>query len=320
MKPKYLDLYNSGELKKRAEKLKAIYKSCVLCPWDCRIDRTAGRTGVCNSADKAKVSSATPHFGEEPMISGDKGSGTIFFSNCNLRCKFCQNYQISKEGLGNEVSDEQLAGMMVMLQSKGCHNINLVSPTHFLPNIISALVAAAEKGLVLPLVYNTNGYEKVETLKILDGIVDIYLPDTKYSVNSTALRLSDAPEYFDYNKAALKEMYRQAGDLEMDDSGIAVRGLIVRHLVLPNDLAGSKKIFEFLAKEISKNVHVGIMAQYKPCYKAIDDPELGRTLTGNEYRKAVRWAKEAGLTNILVQELDSSEVFLPDFQRANPFK
>jgi putative pyruvate formate lyase activating enzyme len=320
MQPKYIDLFRSGELKNRAEKLKAIYKYCTLCPWDCRIDRTAGRTGVCNSANRAKVSSATPHFGEEPMISGDKGSGTIFFSNCNLRCKFCQNYQISKEGLGNEVSDEQLAEMMVSLQSKGCHNINLVSPTHFLPNIISALVIVAEKGLNIPLVYNTNGYEKVETLKMLDGIVDIYLPDTKYSANDTALRLSDAPEYFDYNKAALKEMYRQVGDLELDDNGIAVKGLLVRHLVLPNDLAGSKKVFAFLAKEISKNVHIGIMAQYKPCYKAIDDPELGRKLTGNEYRKAVRWANEAGLENIMGQELDSSEVFLPDFQRTDPFK
>jgi putative pyruvate formate lyase activating enzyme len=320
MKPKYLDLFGSGELKKRAEKLKAIYKFCTLCPWDCRIDRTSGRTGVCNSADRAKVSSATPHFGEEPMITGKNGSGTIFFSNCNLRCRFCQNYQISKEGAGDEISDEQLASMMLMLQSKGCHNINLVSPTHYLPNIISALVTAAEKGLHIPLVYNTNGYEKVETLEMLDGIVDIYLPDMKYSSNNTALRLSDAPEYFTYNKAALKEMYRQVGDLELDGDGIAVKGFLVRHLVLPNDLAGSQKALKFLADELSKNVYVGIMAQYKPCYKAVNDPELGRTLTVNEYKKAVRWAKEAGLNNILTQEFGSSEVFLPDFQRTNPFE
>jgi putative pyruvate formate lyase activating enzyme len=320
MKPKYLDLFGSGELKKRAEKLKAIYKFCTLCPWDCRIDRTSGRTGVCNSADRAKVSSATPHFGEEPMITGKNGSGTIFFSNCNLRCRFCQNYQISKEGAGDEISDEQLASMMLMLQSKGCHNINLVSPTHYLPNIISALVTAAEKGLRIPLVYNTNGYEKVETLEMLDGIVDIYLPDMKYSSNNTALRLSDAPEYFTYNKTALKEMYRQVGGLELDGDGIAVKGLLVRHLVLPNDLAGSQKALKFLADELSKNVYVGIMAQYKPCYKAVNDPELGRTLTVNEYKKAVRWAKEAGLNNILTQELGSSEVFLPDFKRTNPFE
>ncbi len=320
MQPKYLDLFGSGELKKRAEKLKTIYRCCTLCPWDCRIDRTSGRDGVCNSADKAKVSSATPHFGEEPMITGEKGSGTIFFSNCNLRCKFCQNYQISKEGIGDEISDEQLAGMMLMLQSKGCHNINLVSPTHYLPNIISALATATEKGLHIPLVYNTNGYEKAETLEMLDGIVDIYLPDMKYSANNTAISLSNAPEYFTYNKAALKEMYRQVGNLELDGNGLAIKGLLVRHLVLPNDLAGSKKVFDFLANEISINVHVGIMAQYRPCYKAVDDPELGRPITGDEYKKAVRWAKEAGLSNILIQELYSSEVFLPDFQRTNPFE
>lgn len=254
------------------------------------------------------------------MISGKKGSGTIFFSNCNMRCKFCQNYQISQEGLGDEISDKSLADMMLMLQKKGCHNINLVSPTHFIPNIISALVIAAEKGLKIPLVYNTNGYEKVETMELLDGIVDIYLPDIKYTDNDTAVRLSNAPKYFDYNKTALKEMYRQAGNLEMDEKGIAVRGLVIRHLVLPNYLAGSQKAFSFLAREISKDAYIGIMAQYRPCYKAVNDPELGRTITEDEYKRTLRWAKEAGLHNILIQELESSEVFVPDFKKADPFE
>jgi len=318
--PRYLNLLDSGELKVRADKLNAIYKFCVLCPWDCRIDRTAGKLGICKSTDRAKVSSATPHFGEEPMISGTKGSGTIFFSNCNLRCRFCQNYQISQEGLGSEISDDQLAEMMLMLQTKGCHNINLVSPTHFIPSIVSALEIAAGKGLHIPLVYNTNGYEKVETLEILDGIVDIYLPDIKYNANDIAVTFSNAPKYVDYNKAALKEMYRQVGDLKMDKDGIALKGLMVRHLVLPNDLAGTQKALKFIANELSRDVHVGVMAQYKPCYKAIDDTQLGRSLTPDEYRKAVRWAKESGLYNILTQELGSSEVFIPDFKREDPFK
>ncbi|MFH1710112.1 MAG: radical SAM protein [bacterium] len=300
--------------------LKNFYKSCTLCPWNCRVDRTSGQLGVCRASDKARVSSATSHFGEEPMITGKKGSGTIFFSNCNLRCKYCQNYQISQEGLGDEISDEQLADMMLKLQLKGCHNINLVSPTHYLPNIINALAMAAERGLNIPLVYNTNGYEKVETLQMLDGIVDIYLPDIKYSSNSIAVRLSNAPDYCDHNKAALKEMYRQVGNLELDKNGIAVKGLLVRHLVLPNDLAGSREAFRFLANEISKDVHVGVMAQYKPCFKAVNDGELGRKLTPDEYRKALIWAKGSGLHNILIQELDSSDVFLPDFKRTDPFE
>ena len=308
------------QLKEKADKLRAIYKNCVLCPWDCRIDRTAGKLGVCKSSDKVKVSSAAPHFGEEPMISGTKGSGTIFFSNCNLRCTYCQNYQISQEGLGNEITDDALAGLMLDLQKKGCHNINLVSPTHYLPNIVSALGIAIQKGLNIPIVYNSNGYEKTETLEILDGLIDIYLPDIKYSKNDVAVKLSNAPKYVEYNKAALKEMYRQVGNLELDSNSIAVKGLLIRHLVLPNDLAGSQKSFQFLASELSKDVHIGIMAQYKPCFKATDDPDLGRKINSNEYRRALRLAKEAGLHNILTQELGSSSFFVPDFKKADPFK
>ncbi|MFC1560286.1 radical SAM protein [Candidatus Margulisiibacteriota bacterium] len=317
--PRYLNLLESGELKNRAEKLKENYKRCTLCPWDCRIDRTGGRLGVCKSTDKLKVASSTPHFGEEPMLVGAKGSGTIFFSNCVLRCKYCQNYQISHEGSGDEISDEQLADMMIGLQKKGCHNINLVSPTHFIPNILNALIIAAGKGLNIPLVYNTHGYEKAEILEFLDGVIDIYLPDIKYTNNDIAVKLSNAPKYVEYNKAALKEMYRQVGNLALNDSGVAKKGLIIRHLILPNDMAGSKKAYNFLVNEISKDIFIGVMSQYKPCFKAIEDPMLNRTLLPDEYHRAVRWAKEAGLHNILTQELGSSEVYLPDFKKEEPF-
>ena len=237
-----------------------------------------------------------------------------------MRCSYCQNYQISQEGLGEEISDDQLADIMLMLQSKGCHNINLVSPAHYLPNIINALVKAAEKGLDLPIVYNTNGYEKVETLKILNGVVDIYLPDIKYSSNDSALKLSDISNYVEYNKAAIIEMQEQVAELQLDENGIAVKGLLVRHLVLPNGLAGTKASMGFLADKVSKDLHVGIMSQYKPCYKAVDDKEIGRKLTFDEYRKALDAAINAGLHNILTQELESSDLFLPDFKRADPFK
>ena len=310
---------NIDAAKLAAKELKDAYKSCQLCPWQCRINRTSGHQGKCGASDKAKIASAAPHFGEEPMISGTKGSGTIFFSNCNLKCFYCQNYQISQEGLGDEISDDQLADIMLMLQSKGCHNINLVSPTHYLPNIINALIKAAELGLNIPIVYNTNGYEKIETLKILDGIVDIYLPDIKYSSNVPALKLSGISNYVEADRAAIIEMHRQVSELQLDKNGNAIKGLLVRHLVLPNDLAGTKASMGFLA-DISKDIHVGIMAQYKPCYKAVGDNDIGRKLTFDEYRQAVDSALDAGLTNILTQELESSDLFLPDFKRADPFK
>ena len=311
---------NIEAAKVAAKKLKDAYKNCQLCPWQCRIDRTSGQRGKCRASDKVKIASAAPHFGEEPMISGTKGSGTIFFSNCNLRCEYCQNYQISQESLGDEISDGQLADLMLMLQYKGCHNINLVSPTHYLPNIINALVKASESGLNIPVVYNTNGYEKIETLKILDGIIDIYLPDIKYSSNGSALKLSGVPDYVETNRAAIIEMHRQVLNLRTDKNGIAVKGLLVRHLVLPNDMGGTKASMDFLAKKVSKDLYVGIMAQYKPCYRAIDDNEIGKKLNFDEYRNAVHAAVDAGLRDILTQELESSDLFLPDFKRADPFK
>jgi putative pyruvate formate lyase activating enzyme len=320
MTASYIELLRSGELSSRVEKLKSLYSNCVLCPWECRVDRTSGRMGVCTSKAQARVSSYVPHFGEEPYISGEKGSGTIFFSNCNLTCIFCQNWQISQEGIGNDVEDDVLAEQMLHLQSKGCHNINLVSPTHFIPSIVSALYIAAQKGLNIPIVYNTNGYEKVEILKLLDGVIDIYLPDIKYSDNLTAIHYSNAPKYMEYNHGAIKEMFRQVGNLQFDNKNIATRGLLIRHLVLPASLAGSKEAFQFLATEISKDVHIAIMSQYKPCYKALENKILNKPLTGEEYHNVLLLAEKEGLHNILAQELDSAEVFLPDFKRTDPFK
>lgn len=241
------------------------------------------------------VSSFGPHFGEESPLVGSCGSGTIFFTNCNLRCLFCQNYDISHLGRGEEVSGGQLAAIMLNLQRSGCHNVNLVSPTHFVPQILEALCMAAEEGLRLPLVYNTGGYESSETLALLDGVVDIYMPDAKYWGPEVARLLSEAPDYPEVMRQALKEMHRQVGDLAIDGLGIARRGLLVRHLVLPEGLAGTREVMNFIAKEISPNTYVNVMAQYRPCYRAQEIPELRRPISPEEYRQAVEGALGAGL-------------------------
>jgi putative pyruvate formate lyase activating enzyme len=244
------------------------------------------------------VSSYGPHFGEEVPLVGRRGSGTIFFTHCNLRCLFCQNYSISQLGEGEKVGREELAYMMLSLQSQGCHNINLVSPTHVVPQILEALEVAVESGLHLPLVYNTGGHDSLETLKILDGIVDIYMPDMKYSDEKIAEGLSGIENYPEINRAAVKEMHRQVGDLEIDEDGIAQRGLLVRHLVLPHGLAGTKGIVNFLAEEISPNTYVNIMAQYHPCYKAFQIPALSRRITGDEFQQAIELTRQAGLNRL----------------------
>jgi len=241
------------------------------------------------------VSSYGPHFGEETPLVGRHGSGTIFFTYCNLHCTFCQNYTISQLGEGSPVSREKLAGMMLSLQDKGCHNINLVSPTHVVPYILEALELAAAKGLYLPLVYNTGGYDTIETLRLLDGVVDIYMPDMKYSDAKIAEELSDIKNYPETNKAAVKEMHRQVGDLQLDEEGVAQRGLLVRHLVLPNGLAGTEGVVKFLAREVSTNTYLNIMAQYHPCYKAFDIPKLDRPLLGHEFSDAIELAHQQGL-------------------------
>jgi putative pyruvate formate lyase activating enzyme len=297
--PGYLGLEKRGLLAGREEKLSAFYESCRLCPRDCRVDRLKGEKGVCQATAIVKLSSAFPHFGEERPLVGRGGSGTIFFSHCGLRCVYCQNYTISIDGEGVEITAEQLAETMVKVQSFGCHNINLVTPTHYVPGIVRAVRLAAHRGLKIPLVYNTSGYETLETLELLDGIIDIYLPDFKYWHPTAAAKFSSgAYNYPYYAKLALKEMYRQVGNLQVDERGIAVRGVILRHLILPNRIAGTEEVIKFIAKELSPEAYVNLMSQYRPEHKAVEYPEISRRLTRSEYAEALVWAKKSGLTRL----------------------
>jgi len=289
------------------DKVKQAYKlleSCKVCPRRCGVNRLKGGVGFCKAGFLPMVSSYHPHFGEEPPISGKNGSGTIFFTHCNLRCVFCQNYPISQMGQGKETSIEALVGMMLKLQEEKCHNINFVTPTHYMPEILEAVFLAKEKGLKLPLVYNCGGYESIEALKILDGVIDIYMPDMKYSDNAAAKKYSNAPDYFNINKKSVKEMYKQVGDLKIE-KGIAKKGILIRHLVLPDNLAGSRKIFEFILKELSPDIYVNIMAQYYPFHSVgtrhalslQNFPKINRRITPREYSEAIKLAQEIGLTN-----------------------
>lgn len=282
----------------RIELAGEIMHSCTFCPRKCHADRTSGEKGYCKTSDKPFVSSFGPHFGEERPLVGRSGSGTIFFGNCNLGCIFCQNYSISHLDEGIEVSYEKLAETMIALQRAGCHNINLVTPTHQVYAILRSLQIAASNGLKLPIVYNCGGYESVEAVQLLNGVVDIYMPDFKYSDSSSAARFSDAPDYPEKARAAILEMHRQVGDLVLDADGIALRGLLVRHLVLPGNIAGTAGVVEFIAKEISPDTYINIMDQYHPCYKAFEYPPLNRRLTGKEFKDAVQLAIDAGLKRI----------------------
>ncbi len=282
-------------LRERAEAALGRLETCDLCPRACGVNRLAGELGYCRSGRYARVSSFTPHFGEEQPLVGAHGSGTIFMTGCNLRCVYCQNYDISQLGEGRVVSPEKLGEMMVCLQEGGCHNINFVTPTHFVPQILEALVPAVELGLSVPLVYNSGGYDSVETLRLLEGIFDIYMPDAKYGSDAAAKKYSDAADYTGVMKAAIREMHRQVGPLEVDDDGVAVRGLLVRHLVLPENLAGTAEVVRFLAEEVSPETYLNVMAQYHPCFKAYSYPELSRPITLREYAEAVNLARVAGL-------------------------
>jgi putative pyruvate formate lyase activating enzyme len=297
--PSYIDLYQSGELDQRIKKLKSYYQCCTLCPRDCRVNRLKGETGKCQATASLKISSAFAHFGEERPLVGTKGSGTIFFSNCGLRCIYCQNYTISIKGEGVMVDEQRVAESMMKLQALGCHNINLVTPTHYVPGIVSALKIAVSKGLEIPLVYNTGGYEKLEILKLLDGIVDIYLPDYKYTIPESAAKYSsEAYNYPYYVQIAFKEMYRQVGNLVLDRRGVAKRGLMIRHLILPNRVSGSREFLEFVAKELSKDGYLNLMRQYRPEYRAREFPEINRRISGKEYREVLEWADELGFSNL----------------------
>ncbi len=296
--PAYL-LLPHGVLSGKIREAEEILKECTLCPRTCKVDRISGQKGFCRTGDKPFISSWGPHFGEERPLVGRFGSGTIFLGNCNLGCIFCQNYTISHLGEGSEISFEKLADIMLSLQHQGCHNINLVTPTHQMPMILRSLQIASEKGLNIPIVYNCGGYESFHSIKLLDGIVDIYMPDFKYSDPEMAFRYSKAKDYPEAAMAAIKEMHKQVGDLLIDNRGIAQRGLLLRHLVLPEGIAGTAGVVKFTAEEISKNTYVNIMDQYYPCFKAFGNPPLNRRITEKEYGEAIRMAMEAGLTRII---------------------
>ncbi len=296
--PIYLETFKKGLFPEKIEKAFRMLEKCHLCPRNCGVNRLEGERGVCKAGYLPEVSSYSPHFGEERPLVGFHGSGTIFMTHCNLRCLFCQNYSISHLGKGQEVSFEKLGKMMIELQKIGCHNINFVSPTHYVPQILNALAVATEKGLSVPLVYNTGGYDTVETLKLLEGVFDIYMPDFKYSSSDVARTYSQAPDYPQAARLAFKEMHRQVRDLIIDERGIALRGLLVRHLVLPQESAGTKEAIHFLAKEISKNTYVNIMDQYHPCGSIDPKSPLSRRITIDEFNEAIEAAKKEGITRL----------------------
>jgi putative pyruvate formate lyase activating enzyme len=321
--PSYIPLSRSGELTKRAERLYARLAACDICPRGCGVERLKGERGYCHSAAPPIVSSFCAHHGEEPALSGSRGSGTIFFGNCNLRCVFCQNYQISQDPAAqeaNETTVERLAEIMLQLQAQGCHNINLVSPSHFVPQIVKALSIAAPWGLSLPVVYNTNAYDSLETIRELEGVVDIYLPDLKYASDDYAMRYSQAPDYVGTARAAIREMFRQTGGLVLDDDGMAQRGVIVRHLILPHDISGTRESLQWLSREVSTDITLSLMSQYHPGHQAGEHPELWRQITAAEHAAAMDALEESGIENGWAQGPEAPENYLPDFKRkGHPF-
>jgi putative pyruvate formate lyase activating enzyme len=294
----YIKAHRLGILKERAENLRLALGDCTLCPRKCHADRLSGDLGICRTGELAQVSSYMPHFGEESPISGTRGSGTIFFTHCNLLCNFCQNFDISHEGRGQPVSSRELADMMLSLQGIGCHNINFVTPSHVVPQILQSLVIAVEEGLRIPLVYNSGAYDSLGTLEHLDGIIDIYMPDFKFWDNEISAKACQAPDYPETARKAVSEMFRQVGDLMINPQGIAERGLLIRHLVMPEGLAGTRDIMNFLATEISALTYVNIMPQYRPCGNAWEIPALRRPIEMEEFRKALQEAIDAGLSRL----------------------
>lgn len=300
--PRYVECHRSGELRRRADRLWSALEACELCPRRCGVDRLAGETGFCSAAAELIISAHHPHFGEERPLVGRGGSGTIFFSHCSLRCVFCINWETSHEGRGVRRGIEDLAAMMLVLQREGCHNINVVTPTHYSPHILRALDIAAGRGLRLPLVYNTCGWENLEVLTLLDGVVDIYLPDFKYDDPAQAERYSaGAAAYPEVTRAALLEMHRQVATAHPDCDGLMRRGLMIRHLVMPNRIGGTREIVRWIAENLPKDTYLNLMSQYRPVYRAGEFPEIARRLTRREYAEAVQWAREAGLTNLDLQ-------------------
>jgi len=323
VEPGYIALYRSGELKRRTEALEARLSSCDICPRECGVNRLADELGFCHSTCLPIVSAVCAHHGEEPVVSGIRGSGAVFFGNCNMRCVYCQNHQIS-QGVGEQseaIDIHALAERMLYLQDKlGCHNINLVSPSHFVPQLVQAVVEAVPMGLRLPLVYNTSSYDSVKSLRELDGIISIYLADLRYASNKWGRKFSKVSDYVERARAAIREMYQQVGDLIVDGEGIAQRGLIVRHLILPGGLAGSQESLTWLVREVSPAVSVSIMSQYLPAHRASKIPLLSRTISSAEYLEVINVIDRLGLENGWVQEMGASENYLPDFARkGHPF-
>ncbi len=296
--PSYLTLHQRGVLAERVRAAQELLRACTVCPRLCRVNRFESRLGKCGTNALPVVSSYNPHFGEEEPLVGRHGSGTIFFTSCSLRCVFCQNWEISHLMLGEEISHQRLARMMVELQAMGCHNINFVTPTHMVPQILAALPYAIESGLRIPLVYNTGGYDRVETLRFLDGVFDIYMPDIKYMDPAHARRYSGAEDYPQVVRAAVREMHRQVGDLVLDERGLAVRGLLVRHLVMPGGVAGTREVMRFLAAEVSRNTYVNLMDQYRPCGQAYRYPEIARSITQEEFEDAMEATREEGISRL----------------------
>jgi putative pyruvate formate lyase activating enzyme len=324
MEPGYVALYHSGELGRRAQALEARLTSCDVCPRECRVNRLQDEVGYCHSGHLPIVSAVCAHHGEEPAISGTRGSGTVFFGNCNMRCIYCQNHQISqnwKKEKSREMDCRTLAEKMLYLQDEfGCHNINFVSPSHFVPQLLRAVVEAVPMGLRVPLVYNSSGYDSVDSLEELDGVISIYLPDLRYASDRWAKKFSHASDYVARARQAIKEMYRQVGDLVVDESGVAQKGLIVRHLILPNGLAGSEESLTWLAREVSPTVTVSIMSQYMPLHRAPRMPLLSRKITFEEHEAVLRLVADLGMENGWVQEMEAAEEYLPDFEReGHPF-
>lgn len=297
--PGYIQLSQTGAIKERIRMLKEMLKDCVLCPHHCHVDRVNNEKGFCRAGFNMVIDGYGPHYGEESALVGTGGSGTIFFSYCTMQCVFCQNCEISHHGQGYEITPSELAQIMLLLQKKGCHNINFVSPSHYVPQIAEAIYIAAKEGLNIPIVYNTGGYDELHTLKLLDGLIDIYMPDIKFGDNEKGKKYTKSVGYFDIAKIAVKEMHRQVGTLKQNDKGIAYKGLLIRHLVMPGNLADTDKILEFIAREISKDSFVNIMAQYYPAHRSYAFSELSRRITKKEYCEAVRHAENLGMTNII---------------------
>jgi putative pyruvate formate lyase activating enzyme len=314
-----MPLLSSDEILRRAREAAKVSASCELCPRSCGVDRLSGEIGFCSAGPRPVVASILPHFGEEPPLTGIGGAGTVFFAGCNMRCVYCQNHQISQAGMGNPISSQRLAQEMLSLQKQGCSNLEPVSPSHHLPGLLEALSQAIENGLQLPIVYNTNGYESPETLGLLDGIVDVYLPDLKYASEAEASRYSATDDYVETARAAILKMYSQVGKLVLDPERRAVRGIIIRHLVLPENIAGTRDTLLWLRDNLPLDVTLSLMAQYIPLHKSQDFPLLNRLLTTEEYEEVIDYAWSLGFENVFIQQMNSQEAGVPDFSLDQPF-